>query len=153
MNLNKVDLNLFIVFDAIYTEANLTRAGQIVGITQPAVSNALSRLRETFNDPLFVRTAQGMVPTPMAQNIIGPVRNALQLLRVSVQESRSFDPQQANKTYRISMTDLTEAVILPAVPALAPPGAERAYRASSPSAARPPRNSPPAASTSPSTRR
>lgn len=113
MNLNKVDLNLFIVFDAIYTEANLTRAGQIVGITQPAVSNALSRLRETFNDPLFVRTAQGMVPTPMAQNIIGPVRNALQLLRVSVQESRSFDPQQANKTYRISMTDLTEAVILP----------------------------------------
>jgi len=74
MNLNKVDLNLFIVFDAIYTEANLTRAGQIVGITQPAVSNALARLRETFNDPLFVRTAQGMVPTPMAQNIIGPVR-------------------------------------------------------------------------------
>jgi DNA-binding transcriptional LysR family regulator len=113
MNLNKVDLNLFIVFDAIYTEANLTRAGQIVGITQPAVSNALARLRETFNDPLFVRTAQGMVPTPMAQNIIGPVRNALQLLRVSVQESRTFNPAEANKTYRISMTDLTETVILP----------------------------------------
>ena len=91
----------------------LTRAGQIVGITQPAVSNALARLRETFNDPLFVRTAQGMVPTPMAQNIIGPVRNALQLLRVSVQESRTFSPAQANKTFRISMTDLTEAVMLP----------------------------------------
>ena len=113
MNLNKVDLNLFIVFDAIYTEANLTRAGQIVGITQPAVSNALARLRETFNDPLFVRTAQGMVPTPMAQNIIGPVRNALQLLRVSVQESRTFNPLQANTTFRISMPDLTEAVVLP----------------------------------------
>lgn len=113
MNLSKVDLNLFIVFDAIYTEANLTRAGQIVGITQPAVSNALARLRETFNDPLFVRTAQGMVPTPMAQNIIGPVRNALSLLRVSVQESRTFNPLQANKTYRISMTDLTEEIILP----------------------------------------
>lgn len=113
MNLSKVDLNLFIVFDAIYTEANLTRAGQIVGITQPAVSNALSRLRETFNDPLFVRTAQGMVPTPMAQNIIGPVRSALALLRVSVQESRIFNPLQASKTFRISMTDLTEAVILP----------------------------------------
>ncbi len=113
MNLSKVDLNLFIVFDAIYTEANLTRAGQIVGITQPAVSNALARLRETFNDPLFVRTAQGMVPTPMAQNIIGPVRNALALLRVSVQESRTFNPLQANKTYRISMTDLTEEIILP----------------------------------------
>ncbi|WP_439888585.1 LysR family transcriptional regulator [Pseudomonas sp. MBLB4123] len=113
MNLNKVDLNLFVVFDAIYSEANLTRAGQIVGITQPAVSNALARLRETFNDPLFVRTAQGMVPTPMAQNIIGPVRSALQQLRISVQESRTFNPAQANKTYRISMTDLTEAVILP----------------------------------------
>ncbi|NBA98515.1 LysR family transcriptional regulator [Pseudomonas sp. R5(2019)] len=113
MNLSKVDLNLFIVFDAIYTEANLTRAGQIVGITQPAVSNALARLRETFNDPLFVRTAQGMVPTPMAQNIIGPVRNALSLLRISVQESRIFNPLQASKTFRISMTDLTEAVVLP----------------------------------------
>ena len=113
MNLSKVDLNLFIVFDAIYTEANLTRAGQIVGITQPAVSNALARLRDTFKDPLFVRTAQGMVPTPMAQNIINPVRNALALLRVSVQESRIFNPAQASKIFRISMTDLTEAVILP----------------------------------------
>ena len=98
MNLNKVDLNLFVVFDAIYSEANLTRAGQIVGITQPAVSNALARLRETFNDPLFVRTAQGMVPTPMAQNIITPVRNALQQLRISVQESRTFNPAQATKS-------------------------------------------------------
>ena len=115
MNLNKVDLNLFVVFDAIYTEANLTRAGQIVGITQPAVSKALARLREAFNDQLFMRTAQGMVPTPMAQNIIGPVRQALQLLRTSVQESRSFNPAQANKTYRISMTDLSEAVMLPAL--------------------------------------
>lgn len=113
MNLSKVDLNLFIVFDAIYTEANLTRAGQIVGITQPAVSNALARLREAFNDQLFMRTAQGMVPTPMAQNIIGPVRQALQLLRVSVQESRTFNPAQANKTYRISMTDLSETALLP----------------------------------------
>jgi DNA-binding transcriptional LysR family regulator len=62
-----------------------------------------------------VRTAQGMVPTPMAQNIIGPVRSALQQLRISVQESRIFNPAQANKTYRISMTDLTEAVVLPSL--------------------------------------
>ena len=113
MSLGKVDLNLFIVFDAIYSEANLTRAGQIVGITQPAVSNALARLREAFNDPLFMRTAQGMVPTPMAQNIIGPVRQALQLLRVSVQESRTFNPAEAVKTFRIGMTDLSEAFLLP----------------------------------------
>jgi DNA-binding transcriptional LysR family regulator len=61
------------------------------------VSNALARLRETFNDPLFVRTAQGMVPTPMAQNIIGPVRNALSLLRTSVQESRIFNPRRRSR--------------------------------------------------------
>ena len=152
MNLNKVDLNLFIVFDAIYTEANLTRAGQIVGITQPAVSNALSRLRETFNDPLFVRTARhGADPYGAEHHRPGAQRAAVAAgFGAGEPQLRSW---QANKTYRISMTDLTEAVILPAVPALAPPGAERAYRASSPSAARPPRNSPPAASTSPSTRR
>lgn len=113
MSFSKVDLNLFIVFDAIYTEANLTRAGQIVGITQPAVSNALARLRDTFNDPLFIRTAQGMVPTPMAQNIIGSVRHALQLLRTSVQESRTFNPAEASKTYRISMPDIIEQMLFP----------------------------------------
>jgi len=73
MRLNKVDLNLFVVFDTIYKEGNLTRAADILNITQPAVSNALSRLRTTFDDPLFVRTPQGMTPTPMAQNIIGDV--------------------------------------------------------------------------------
>jgi len=113
MNLSHIDLNLFIVFDAIYTEGNLTRAGQIVGITQPAASNALARLRETLNDPLFIRTAQGMTPTPLAQNIITPVRNALQLLRSSVQNSRIFDPSQAHKTFRLSMTDLIEDLLLP----------------------------------------
>lgn len=114
MNLSKIDLNLFIVFDAIYSEGNLTRAGQIMGITQPAASNALSRLRATFNDPLFIRTAQGMTPTPLAQNIITPIRSALQLLRGSVHDSRIFDPSQANKTFRLSMTDLIEEILLPA---------------------------------------
>lgn len=114
MNLSNIDLNLFIVFDAIYTEGNLTRAGQILGITQPATSNALARLRDTFNDPLFVRTAHGMLPTPLAQNIITPVRSALQLLRGSVHDSRVFDPVNAHKTFRLSMTDLSEDTLLPA---------------------------------------
>ncbi|NLU13797.1 MAG: LysR family transcriptional regulator [Gammaproteobacteria bacterium] len=114
MNLSNIDLNLFIVFDAIYTEGNLTRAGQILGITQPATSNALARLRDTFNDPLFVRTANGMLPTPLAQNIITPVRSALQLLRSSVHDSRVFDPANAHKTFRLSMTDLLEDTLLPA---------------------------------------
>lgn len=113
MKLSNVDLNLFVVFDAIYTEGNLTRAGEIIGITQPAVSNSLSRLRNLFDDPLFVRTAEGMVPTPVAQNIIGPVRQALGLIRSSVQESEAFDPLNSEKRFRVSMTDLSQAIILP----------------------------------------
>lgn len=113
MKLSDIDLNLFVVFDAIYTEGNLTRAGEIIGITQPAVSNSLSRLRNLFDDPLFVRTAEGMVPTPVAQNIIGSVRQALGLIRSSVQESESFDPKISDKRFRASMTDLNQAIILP----------------------------------------
>lgn len=113
MNMKDVDLNLFIVFDAIYSEGNLTRAGQIVGITQPAVSNALSRLRHAFGDELFVRTSQGMVPTPIAQNIITPVRKALQLLRTSIQDSEVFTPATSDKQFRISLTGLADNLLIP----------------------------------------
>ncbi|MCZ6502653.1 MAG: LysR family transcriptional regulator [Gammaproteobacteria bacterium] len=113
MKLSDVDLNLFVVFDAIYTEGNLTRAGEIIGITQPAVSNSLARLRTLFDDPLFVRTAEGMVPTPVAQNIIGSVRQALGLIRSSVQESERFDAEVSDKRFRVSMTDLNQAIFLP----------------------------------------
>ena len=113
MKLSDIDLNLFVVFDAIYTEGNLTRAGEIIGITQPAVSNSLSRLRTLFNDPMFVRTADGMVPTPVSQNIVGGVRQALGLIRSSVQESESFDPLASDKRFRVSMTDLSQSILLP----------------------------------------
>ena len=95
MNLNRIDLNLFAVFDAIYTAGSLTKAADVLCITQPAVSNSLARLREMLNDPLFVRTGHSMTPTPAAQNIIGPAREALGLLRKSVQESHTFDPATA----------------------------------------------------------
>lgn len=81
MNLNRIDLNLFAVFDAIYTAGSLTKAADVLCITQPAVSNSLARLREMLNDPLFVRTGHSMTPTPVAQNIIVPARQALALLR------------------------------------------------------------------------
>jgi len=113
MKLSDIDLNLFVVFDAIYTEGNLTRAGEIIGITQPAVSNSLSRLRNLFNDPMFVRTSDGMVPTPVSQNIVGSVRQALGLIRSSVQESESFDPLASEKRFRISMSDLSQSILLP----------------------------------------
>ena len=113
MRLNKIDLNLFVAFDVIYTERNLTRAAEVLCITQPSVSNALSRLRKTFNDQLFIRTPHAMIPTPVAENIIGQVREALQLLNTSVQEGDVFEPKMAEKNFHLSMDDLAESLMLP----------------------------------------
>jgi len=115
VSLNRVDLNLFIIFEAIYAKRNLTRAAELLCITQPAVSNALARMRTTFNDPLFVSTPSGMVPTPVAENMFGRVAEALQLLNSSIQEGNRFDPATAEKTFRVSMSDLAETLILPAL--------------------------------------
>ena len=115
MRLNKVDLNLFVVFDAVYTERNLTRAAAVLNLTQPAVSNALSRLRESLNDPLFVRTPKAMVPTPVADNIIGSVREALQLLDTSVQQGDKFHPISSQKTFQFSMNDVAETLLFPSL--------------------------------------
>lgn len=112
MGLHKTDLNLFVVFDVIYSEGNLTRAGQVLGITQPAVSNALARLRKLFNDPLFIRTGKGMKPTPTAQNIIGQIREALATLRQSVQQCSLFEPSTSDRTFNISMGDYAESLLL-----------------------------------------
>ena len=92
MKISSFDLNLFVIMNAIYTEGSLTKAAEVVGITQPAVSNALSRLREKFNDDLFVRTGSGMVPTHKTENIINDIQNALSLMQKSVNEPDEFDP-------------------------------------------------------------
>ena len=113
MNLSQKDLNLFVVFDVIYTEKNLTKTGEVLGITQPAVSNALSRLRQNFNDELFIRTSKGMIPTPVAQNIINDVRQALDLIRNSISKSESFNPETARNTFKISIGDTSEYRLLP----------------------------------------
>ena len=113
MNLSDKDLNLFVVFDVIYTERNLTKSGEVLGITQPAVSNALSRLRENFNDELFLRTSKGMAPTPVAENMVNDIRQALDLIRNSISESESFKPKTANATFRISIGDTSEYRLLP----------------------------------------
>ena len=111
--LKKIDLNLFLVFDTIYTERNLTQAAKTLSITQPAVSNALSRLRKIFNDELFIRTSRGMLPTPVADSIAHNVSAALATLNSSILEREAFDPASAERTYQFSMTDLAEAVVLP----------------------------------------
>ncbi|MDC0922970.1 LysR family transcriptional regulator [Gammaproteobacteria bacterium] len=112
MKISSFDLNLFVIMNSIYTEGSLTKAAEVVGITQPAVSNALSRLREKFDDELFVRTGSGMVPTQKTENIIKDVQNALQLMQKSVNEPDEFNPEISERTFRISLGDINEGRIL-----------------------------------------
>ena len=113
MKIKDTDLNLFIAFDVIYTEKNLTKSGQVLGITQPAVSNALARLRDLFNDELFIRTSRGMIPTPVANQLIGDIRNALSLIQNTISVSEKFDPTTAEMTFKISIGDTSEYRLLP----------------------------------------
>lgn len=113
MRLDKVDLNLFVIFDAIYRERGVTRVAQQLNLTQPAVSNSLARLRQTFDDQLFVRTPEGMAPTPVADNLIGDVRRALLLLEKSISSNARFDPGSAETVFKLGMNDLAALLVLP----------------------------------------
>ena len=113
MKISSFDLNLFVVLNAIYTEGSLTKAANVVGITQPAVSNALSRLREKFDDELFVRTGSGMVPTQKTENIIKDVQSALTLMQISVNEPDGFDPKLSKRNFKLSLGDNSESRVLP----------------------------------------
>ena len=113
MKISTFDLNLFVVLNAIYTEGSLTKAAEVVGITQPAVSNALARLREKFDDDLFIRTGSGMTPTQKTENIILDVKKALDLMQKSVNEPDEFNPETSELTFRISLSDISEERVLP----------------------------------------
>lgn len=113
MRLDKLDLNLFVVFDALYREGGVTKVAVLLNITQPAVSNALSRLRKMFNDPLFIRTPSGMRPTPVADSIIADVRQALGLLGKSLAVNSAFEAASSEKVFTIGMTDLGQLLCLP----------------------------------------
>ena len=113
MKISSFDLNLFVILNAIYTEGSLTKAAEVVGITQPAVSNALSRLREKFDDDLFVRTGTGMVPTQKTENIISDIQSALSLMQQSVNQPNSFDPAITERNFKLSLGDITEGRVLP----------------------------------------
>lgn len=112
MKLTGIDLNLFVVFEAIYTERNLTRAAGVLNVTQPAVSNALARLRAHFDDPLFARRGGAMAPTPVAQSLILPVRQALARLRSGLDQRARFDPETSGRTFHIAMRDASAAMLL-----------------------------------------
>jgi DNA-binding transcriptional LysR family regulator len=113
LRLPSVDLNLFVVFDAIYDQRNLTRAARVLYVTQPAVSNALKRLRRVFRDPLFVRTPHGVMPTPVADSISASVKEALNLLNLSLTEGQFFTPRTSEKIFRFSVHDYGEAILIP----------------------------------------
>jgi DNA-binding transcriptional LysR family regulator len=113
MNANRLDLNLLRVFGAILDTRSVTIAASTLGLTQSAVSNQLARLREAFDDPLFVRTSEGMVPTPRALAIADPIRKSLVAIRFCLEEQIGFDPAASDRTFRIYMSDVGQMVFLP----------------------------------------
>lgn len=119
MNWRSVDLNLFFVFDAIAEGRSITLAAQRLNMSQSAVSHALARLRRALGDELFVRTADGMEPTPYASELIEPIRTILNLLRDVLSQSGTFDPARADTTFRIAVDNCNAIVLAPQLSALA----------------------------------
>lgn len=113
MHISRVDLNLFTVFEAIYSEGSVTRASARLNLTQPAISHALGRLRLMFDDPLFVRQGHAMVSTPLARTMIEPVRSALRGLELTLHGVHAFDPANAEKRFDLAVRDVLEATVLP----------------------------------------
>ena len=111
-NFRTLDLNLLRVFDEVMAERSLTRAARNLSLTQPAVSNALRRLRDTLDDELVVREGQGMAPTPRALSIWPTVREALGQLQASLAPSK-FEPAHATTTFVLAMADATAAELMP----------------------------------------
>ena len=114
MHLNRIDLNLFVVLDTIYTEGGITPAARKLHLTQPAISHALSRLREMFGDPLFEREGRAMVPTPLARRVIEPLRRSLRSLEFTLNEASQFDPASSEKRFTVAVRDVLESTLLPA---------------------------------------
>ncbi len=113
MDLRDFDLNLLLIFQQLMIERRVAKVAVSLGITQPAVSNALARMRRHLDDPLFVRTPNGMAPTPLAEQLAQPVHDALALLHTALNPSTVFEPSQAQQAMTIGMTDIGEIVFLP----------------------------------------
>ena len=114
MSFLNLDLNLLRVFDAVMVEQNLTRAASRLATTQPAVSNAVRRLRDTLGDELLIRTAHGVKPTPRAESLWPAVRQALAMLEEAISPG-TFDVGRARVTFRLAMADATAVLWLPAL--------------------------------------
>src|SRR5205085_11073713 len=123
MNWGAFDLNLLRVFDAVMQDRSVTRAGGRIGLSQPAMSHALNRLRHMLKDVLFVRTPDGMKPTPRAEQLAVPVRNALNEMQLAL-ESENFIPAEAERQFALAVNNYAAVVLAPplvvAVSAAAP---------------------------------
>jgi DNA-binding transcriptional LysR family regulator len=119
MNWRQLDLNLLVVFDAVMQARNATRAAEKLNMSQPAVSHALARLRAALGDELFVRTPEGMEPTPQAEHLAPSVRRALADLAVAVGNKATFDPKTASCDFVIAVNNYAALVIAPALAAAA----------------------------------
>jgi DNA-binding transcriptional LysR family regulator len=113
MELTDIDLNQLVLFQQLMVERRVSKVAENLGLTQPAVSNTLARLRRQFGDDLFVRTAAGMVPTPFAEQLAGPIGEALGLIHGGLNQHGRFDPASVQRTVTIGMTDIGEIVFLP----------------------------------------
>ena len=113
IDLRNIDLNLLLVFEAIHRTRNTTRAGEVLHLTQPAVSNALKRLRDLFDDVLFVKTANGMQPTPRADGISVLLDEGFASLRLAIQAGQAFDPQTSQRIFYLYVSDIGQAVFIP----------------------------------------
>jgi DNA-binding transcriptional LysR family regulator len=112
---NSIDLNLLAVFQEVYRERQISSAAKRLGLTQSAVSNALARLRRTFGDELFVRTAHGMQPTPFAEQVAGPLGVAMAQVALALNQRSQFDPATSNRRFVLAMTDVGEVHFMPAL--------------------------------------
>ena len=110
-----LDLNLLRVFDAVARERHVTRAAERLHLSQPAVSNALGRLRAALGDELFLRRPGGVEPTALALNLMGPVAEALDRLAESLASSAPFEPATSNRVFPVVMSEYAEAVLAPAL--------------------------------------
>ena len=113
MNIDRVDLNLLVYLDVLLREGSVTKAAQQLGITQPAMSNGLRRLRELFSDPLLVRTSEGMSPTERAQELQPVIRRVLGELEMALQPLEEFDAQSSSRVFHIMVSDYAESTLVP----------------------------------------
>ena len=112
VNLAAIDLNLLIALDALLGEGSVSGAARAVGLSQPAMSRALGRLRDLFDDPLMVRSGHAMVPTPRALELAQPLGAAIEAIRETLRGPEAFDPATALRSFRIGAIDATQAVLL-----------------------------------------